>query len=121
MKIIKISTGEVRHGFEFNDLTSEAREKVLAEQIDFEIDMLSGDKDSPYYYLAEQMEANQTPWFLGSEIYRKHRQDLIDTIESNAYLFDKSGDILPIQYTYKKHELVGVTFDGDKCEISEPC
>ena len=106
MKKIKIENGEVRNGYEFKDLTNEVKESIINEYINFEIEVM--DEDSPYIHCAERMEEMQTPWFLGSYIYDNHKDDIIETIVVNEYLFDIAGDIIHIihhdatgKYTFK--------------------
>lgn len=108
MKTIKISNGEVRNGYEFSDLTEDVQFKVLNDQINFEIEVM--DEYSPYYYLAEKMKKNKTPWFLGQEIYDKHKGDLIDMINVNEYLFDEEGEMLQITRYMKDNKLVKTTY-----------
>ena len=108
MKTIQISNGEKIYGYEFIDLSEDIQNKVIDEQINFEIDLM--DEDSPYFYLLEQMEKMQTPWFLGQSIYEKHKKDLIENINTNGYLFDDEGDILPIQYHVNGNKIVKMTY-----------
>jgi len=111
MKTIKLQNGEIRKGYEFADLSEDAQNKVLAEQVDFEIEIMGSiGKDSPYYKLAEKMDRMQTPWFLASEIYHNHKPDLIESIDINGYLFDENGDMLPINYHTKGNEIVRITY-----------
>ena len=108
MKNIKISNGNLINAYEFTDLDNDSQSKVLDEQINFEIDIMN--EDSIYYYLVEEMEKMHTPWFLGSEIYHKHKSDLIENININGYLFDEEGEILPIQYHMKGNKIVKMTY-----------
>lgn len=117
MKIIKIRSGEIRHGYELEELTPAIQEQVIAEHIEFEISIMGDDKDHPYMYLAEEMERMKTPWFLSSEIYRKHKADIIDSIKINEYLFDKKGEMLPILRTYEKNKLIKTEFEEEECTI----
>lgn len=108
MKQIKISNGEIRIGYEYADLSKEVQDKVLNEQVEFEVEVM--DDDSPYKYLADEMEKMQTPWFLGQEIYSKHKEDLIETIKINNYLFDEDGEIINVTYHTEGNEIVKVTY-----------
>ena len=109
MKIITLENGEVRHGYQFIDLCEDSQNKVLDDQVQFEIDIM--DENSPYYNIAIKMERMQTPWFLGEEIYHNHKDDLIDNIDANGYLFDEYGDILPVTYHINnKNECIKTTF-----------
>jgi len=116
MKTIKLQNGEIRKGYEFADLTKDIQNNILDSQIDFEIEIMQ--EDSPYYYLAEKMEKMQTPWFLGQEIYHKHKADLIETININGYLYDEEGEMLPICYHTKGSEIIKMTY-GKKEYLAE--
>ena len=118
MKTIKISNGEIRKGYEFKDLSESAQTKVLQEQVKFEVEIM--DEESPYFEIAEEMENLKTPWFLESEIFHKHKQELIETIEINNYLFDEEGEILPVSYHIKGDKVVKTTYgykDRYLCDI----
>lgn len=115
MKTIKTVDGEIINGYEFLDLSNDARDRVIKDHINFEIDIM--DELSPYYYLAMEMERMQTPWFLGECIYEKHLDDLIGDIEINKYLFDKHGKILPMLYYNKKNVVVRITYDNIECTL----
>ena len=113
MKIIKLVNGEIRLGYEFDELTPELQMKAINDHIEFEIEVMN--EESPYYDCAVEMEKMQTPWFLGEAIYDAYKQDIIDTIKIN-YLFDDEGEILPltthmngntvVKYTFGKHEIL---------------
>ena len=89
MKRIETANGSRIMAYEYDDLSQDAKNYVIDEYIDFEIQVM--DEDSPYYYLAQEMERMQTPWFLGQEIYHKHKADIEETIRINNYLFDEDG------------------------------
>lgn len=75
--------------YTFDELSNEAKEKAISDQIEFEIEIM--DEDSPYYKYAIEMEKYQTPWFLGSEIYHNEKESLIETIKINEYTFTSEG------------------------------
>jgi hypothetical protein len=108
MKKIYIDNGEVRNGYEFDDLSVQAQEKVISDQIDFEIDIMT--EDSPYYGCVVEMQKSQTPWFLRETIYHKHKVRIIYTIKMNNYLFDEDGEILPIEYCYKENKVYKIVY-----------
>jgi len=82
--------------YQFDELSSEVQERALSDYIDFEISVMK--EDSPYYYCAEEAEWMQTPWFLKEMIYEKHKQDIIETIATNEYLFFEDGKFIPVDY-----------------------
>lgn len=108
MKTIKLQNGEIRKGYDIDELCEEARNKAINDTINFEIEVM--DEDSPYYHCAEEMERMQTPWFLGEKIWSDHKVDIIETIKLN-WLFDEDGEILPLNtYTGKNNEVIKYTF-----------
>lgn len=117
MKTIKISNGEIRKGYEFKDLSEVEQTKILLEQIKFEVEIM--DENSPFFEIAEEMEQMKTPWFLESEIFHKHKQELIDTIETNNYLFDEDGKLLHLHYFMKGDKVVKTTYGKQDylCEV----
>lgn len=80
--------------YKFDELNAKAKEKAISDQIDLEAGEMM-DEHSPYYYLWEEMDRLQTPWFLGQEIYKKHKDDIIATIKLNKSFFYKDGRFYP--------------------------
>ena len=124
-KTIKISNGEVRIGYEFDELSEEAKNKVIEKFISYAIEdthvAMCNDEDHPLIYLVHEMEEMQTPWFLGQVVWEKESDFVMGMIKDNGYLFDEDGNIIPIRYHYKGDELVKTSF-GDKeyfCVIEE--
>ena len=107
MKRITISNGEVRLGYELADLSPSAYDRVINDWITGEIGVM--DEDSPYFDCALEMDKMQTPWFLGECIYSKYKDDIIEAIQINEYLFDEDGDILPICQYVGNHAQAGKT------------
>ena len=108
MKTLKLSNGEIRKGYEFTDLSEDVKNKVLTDQVNFEIEIM--DENSPYCEIAEKMDKMKTPWFLAESIFHDCRASLIDTIEANEYLFDIDGEMLPLQYHYNENKLTKTVF-----------
>ncbi len=116
MKRINTANGSSIVAYEFGDLSQEAQDKAICEYIDFEMEIM--DEDSPYYYLVEEMERKQTPWFLGEVIYEKHLEDIKVSIEINQHLFDEDGDfIVGILYHTRGSEIIKTTYKGKECKI----
>ena len=90
--------------YEFKDLDETAKEKVISEHINFWIDIKEMNKENPgnFERAVKDAERNRTPWFLGSYIYDYCKEEIIDEIKASNYLFDKSGNILPIRYICDK-------------------
>lgn len=118
MKQIKIKNGELRIGYEFKDLSEEATTKVLTDQATFVIETM--DENSPYYAAYLEMQKMQTPWFLLETLFHDYKQQLIDDINVNEYLFDEEGELLNItRYIGKNNELIKTTYGKKEyeCEI----
>ena len=98
MKTIKLENGEIRNGYEFDELSPELQGKAINDMIEFELEVM--DEDSPYYHCAKEMNDMKTPWFTGEKIYEEYKADIIETIKLN-YLFDNEGEILPFKKIYK--------------------
>lgn len=77
--------------YEFDELSMEARDRAISDQINFEIETMN--EDSPYYETALKMEEMKTPWFLGQEIYYADKDSIIETIKANGYFFTKEGKL----------------------------
>lgn len=89
MKILKIATGEIRHGYEYEELDENVRETVLEEMRDFLISTAESDEEA-------------TECFEDSYV--------VDFIKANDYLFDEDGKILPVTYHYHQDIFEKVTF-----------
>jgi len=112
MKTIKLNNGEIRIGFEFDELLPEIQDKVINDTIEFEIEVMN--EDSPYYDCAVEMEKMRTPWFLGEKIYEDYKDRIIETIKLN-WIFDEEGEILPLTtHTGKNNEVIKYTFGKGK-------
>jgi hypothetical protein len=116
MKIIKLVNGEIRNGYDFDELSPELQTKAINDHIQFEIETMND--DSPYWHCVEEMDKMKTPWFLGAKIYEEYKESIIETIKLN-YLFDNEGEILPLTtYTGKNNEILKYTFGKDNIECT---
>ena len=86
--------------YEFSELNEEAREKAIADHIMFEIEV--ADEDSYIWDSIEKADKLQTPWFASEIIYEDHKDDIIETIEINEYLFFKNGKFTMSKGTKKR-------------------
>jgi len=108
MKTIKLVNGEVRNGYSYNELPEDIQDKILNNWINVDIETMT--EESDYYYLAEKMENMGTPWFLGEEIYKHHKNDILEIIEINKYLFNDEGEMLPILYHMIDNKIDHITY-----------
>ena len=60
--------------------------------------MRTMDKNSWLYHCVIEMDKKQTPWFTDTYIYEKHKDDIIENIKANDYLFFKNGELIPTDY-----------------------
>jgi hypothetical protein len=102
MKQINIANGEIRIGWEFNDLSIKAQDKVINHQINFEIELM--DENSPYFDCVEKMDRNLTPWFLGECIFTEHKEGILNSCRD--YLYDESGEMIPITHIIKNDKII---------------
>jgi len=86
--------------YKFDELSKEAQDKAINDHINFEIETM--DVNNPYYHCAEEMDRMQTPWFLGECIYEHHKDEIVETIRINKYLFFEDGELIPTDYYPKK-------------------
>jgi len=105
MKRIEIENGEVRNGYEIEELNEEAYNYAICEHARFLLEVII-DEESHYYDAVEEAERLRTPWFTMEILLEKHEQDIVDEINANNYLFDEDGELLPLQYHTKGNEIV---------------
>jgi hypothetical protein len=82
--------------FEFNELNEYAKIRAISDHINFEVEVMT--EDSPYYHCAIEMEEMQTPWFTHERVYECHKDDIINTIKTNNYLFFEDGELIPLAF-----------------------
>jgi hypothetical protein len=96
MKILKISNGEIRHGYEIEELEGNPLQKVVEDLQEF------------LYIVAEDDDERANA---GDPSYIK------DFAEANGYLFDEDGNQLPLTYQYSGNQLVKVTFGKNHHDV----
>jgi len=80
--------------YKFDELSEKAKEKAISDQIDYEVQFVGQDGESnPYWSLYEEMERMQTPWFLGQEIYKRYKDDIIQTLKDAERDYLENGTI----------------------------
>lgn len=104
MKILKLSNGEIRKGYELNDLSSEVRNEVINSHIDFLNSM--------------PIECEDEDGNMQDEYFEHNEADAIESIEINRYLYDEDGEILPTLYHHdRNNNIVKVTFGKNQHEV----
>ena len=120
MKTIKFKNGQILYGYEFDDLNEEIQDKTISDHIDFWMETYAYDnKDIPPNLKKAYDKADEmlTPWFTGSYIYEYCKEEIIEEIKTNDYLFDEEGDMLPICYHTNKNKIVKVTYGTKEHEV----
>lgn len=85
--------------YEFDDLNEQAKEKVICNHIDFMLEVISYEEGTDNYRRAiDKAEEMRTPWFTGGYVYDYCKDEIIEDIKANDYLFNEKGEILPITY-----------------------
>ncbi|MFW6016175.1 MAG: hypothetical protein ACOCRK_07025 [bacterium] len=105
----KISTDNIKlKGYEFDDLSKEIQDKVISEHINFWMEVREYNKKNPGNFEKAIDKANEikTPWFTGSYIYDYCKEEIIEEIKINNYLFNKKGEILPIKHYTKDNKII---------------
>ena len=124
-KKIKISNGEIRIGYEYNEPPKPIQDKIINEFIQFEIENINttieAGEEHPLSYLVDEMKRLNTPWFLGEVIWEKESKYILDIIKINEYLFDEDGVILPITRHYSGNKLIKTTYGSKEynCIITD--
>jgi len=115
MKRITLNNGEIRIGYEFNNLSKEAKEKVNNDTISFLLDTYDGNYDSENMKKAiSKSEYMKTPWFAGEYVWEYCKEEIKEMLEINKYLFDEEGEILPITYHINKDNKISKITYGKK-------
>lgn len=102
MKTLKLSNGEIRIGYELDDLSPEVRKNVIIEHGNF---------------LDETGESceNEDGEMI-TEYFEHSENDIIHSIDINEYLFSEDGEMLPIMYHTKGNKVVKTVFTYGKKE-----
>ena len=94
MKIIK-PLGIV--GFDFEELTEGAKLRAINDRISSMVECVEYEEGTENFKRAiDKAESMRTPWFVGSYIYDYCKEEIIETIKINEYLFNIEGDLLPV-------------------------
>ena len=96
-------------GFEFEDLSETAQNKVIDEHIQFWINCRIYDCENKgkFERAIDEANRNKTPWFVGSYIWDYCKEEVLEDIKSSGCIFDKEGNIIPItHYTDKEGQVV---------------
>jgi len=77
--------------YSFDELSEEAKNKAIIEQINFEIEV--ADENSPFIPVFEEMERMHTPWFTAATIFHtpEYKNIIIENLRVNEYTFLSDG------------------------------
>ena len=80
--------------YPFCELTIEAQDQAISDYINFWLEIRCYEdepKDSNFRKACEKAESMQTPWFVKCYILDYCKDEIIDEIEINEYLFTGNG------------------------------
>ncbi len=107
--------------YEFKDLNKDAQNKAITDYIKFMMDSIPYEYGSDNYRKAiDEAKDMKTPWFSPMYIYKYCKDEIIDAIEMNEYLFDEKGNLLPIMRIIrngKVHKTLLEITEALQCEI----
>ena len=100
MKTITFQKEQVQ-AYEFEDLEETAQTNAIDHHVQFLMETREYDKKHPgnYEKAIDKAEQMRTPWFTASYIAEYCRDEIIEEIKLNGYLFDSGGLMLPILYS----------------------
>lgn len=86
--------------YEFEELSEKAKEKAIDDYINSEIEMGTLIQKCQVFFkdAIDEAERLQNPWLLQSIIDEKYKDEIINTMKINDYLFFKNGDLIPLSY-----------------------
>lgn len=118
MKNIKLKTNEIK-AYEFKDLSEEVQEKVIMDHANFWLEVRQYDEKNKgnFEKAIDKAEEMKTPWFTHEYIYKYCKDEIIEEIKANKYLFDKKGNILPVTYHVENNEIVKTTMNIENNEL----
>lgn len=90
MKILTLSNGEIRNGYEIMELSAQAKEYVLMKEVYFEV------------YLAHLKDD-----YSGTTTNKK---SILKDLISKKYLYDEQGKNHPLYHTVNKNNETSLTF-----------
>ena len=83
--------------YPFCELSTDAQNRAISDHIEFWLHIRSYDDEpekSNFKTAIDKAEAMQTPWFTGSYVYDYCKDEIIDEIELNEYVFTADGKLL---------------------------
>ena len=103
-------------GYEFDELSEEAQNKAISDHINFWMEVREFDEENKgnFEKAVDEAEKMKTPWFMGEYIYDYCKNEIIQEIEANKYLFDEYGELLPIKNYIKDNQIEKTTFKVSK-------
>lgn len=106
-------------GYEFNELNKNAKNKAIDDHIDFWMECREYDEKNKgnFEKATDKAESMGTPWFTGNYIFDYCEDEIIEEIETNKYLFDENGDLLPLTYYLNNNNEITKIMYNDKFEV----
>ncbi|MFW6015517.1 MAG: hypothetical protein ACOCRK_03705 [bacterium] len=95
--------------YRYEELDESAKNQAIYSHIMFWIENKEYDdvNKGKYEKAIDEAYRLNTPWFLNHYIYDYCKEEIIEELKTNEYMFDKNGTLLPLQYHYNR---VGVCY-----------
>jgi hypothetical protein len=79
--------------YSFNELSEEAQEQAVIDMVNVMIECLLYEEGTNNYRKAiDEAESMRTPWFVGSYILDYCKEEIVQELIDNEYLFNDKGD-----------------------------
>lgn len=88
-------------GYEFDELRYNSQETAICDHVSF---WMEGGREydienkGNFERACDKAEELKTPWFTGSYVYDYCKDEIIEQIVINKYLFDEEGELIPLLY-----------------------
>lgn len=85
-------------GYSYDELSKEAKERVINDTIKFWIETREYDKENKgnFEKAVDKAEEMRTSWFTGEYIYEYCLNELENEVRINRYLFNEKGEMFPL-------------------------
>ena len=83
--------------FSYDELTEQSQNNAIHDLIEFYLACINyEDMSAKMQKACDEADQMRTPWFTSSYIWDYCKEELIETIQINEYLFDDSGSLASI-------------------------
>lgn len=98
--------------YAFNELSKDAQHKALCDQCSFWINDKQYDEVNKgnFEKAIDAAERMKTPWFIGNYVVDYCKDELINEININEYLYDETGEMYPLNYYMNNNQIQKITY-----------